>query len=74
MAGAFSVEAGHSEAGAFSIGGGHLKEAFQAFSAYAAEKVPVGSNTRGSAAYRSHLIKVLTERNLIQLGGNRDGN
>lgn len=74
VAGAFSVEGGHSAAGAFSIGGGHLKEAFQAFSAYAAEKVPVGSNTRGSAAYRSHLIKVLTERNLIQLGGNRDGN
>ena len=67
VAGAFSVEGGHSAAGAFSIGGGHLKEAFQAFSAYAAEKVPVGSNTRGSAAYRSHLAGVLIRRGLTAL-------
>lgn len=40
--------------------------------AYAEElaaKVPVGSNNRGSAAYRSRLVGVLTERNLKRLGG-----
>ena len=33
------------------------------------ECVPTTSNNRGSAEYRSHLINVLTERNLIKLGG-----
>ncbi|MGN1120990.1 MAG: xanthine dehydrogenase, partial [Eubacteriales bacterium] len=41
----------------------------KAFAAYAAEKVPTGSNVRGSAAYRTHLIQVLTERSLLELGG-----
>lgn len=31
--------------------------------------VPTSSNTRGSKAYRSRLVNVLTERNLIKLGG-----
>ncbi len=53
-------------------GGG--PESCKVFSAYAAERVPVGSNTGGSAAYRTHLIQVLTERNLMQLGGKMDGN
>ena len=31
--------------------------------------VPTSSNNRGSAEYRSRLVSVLTERNLIKLGG-----
>ena len=53
---------------------GGAPESCKAFSAWAAQRVPVGSNTRGSAAYRTHLIQVLTERNLMQLGGKMDGN
>lgn len=41
----------------------------KAFAAYVSEKAPTGSNLRGSAAYRSHLIKVLTERSVMELGG-----
>lgn len=40
---------------------------YNAFSAYVARVVPTGSNTRGSAAYRTHLVRVLTERNLMQI-------
>ena len=53
---------------------GGAPESCKAFSAWASQRVPVGSNTRGSAAYRTHLIQVLTERNLMQLGGKMDGN
>lgn len=38
-----------------------------AFANYAAESTPTGSNVRGSAAYRTHLIKVLIQRNLSEL-------
>ena len=44
-------------------------EGAKAFAAYVSENVSVGSNIRGSAAYRSHLIKVLTERSVLELGG-----
>ena len=40
-----------------------------AFGEYAAKQLPTGSNMRGSAAYRSHLIKVLTRRAILTLGG-----
>lgn len=40
-----------------------------AFAAFAAEKAPTGSNIRGSAAYRTHLIRVLTQRALEEMGG-----
>lgn len=40
-----------------------------AFAQYAADQVPTGSNTRGSAAYRTHLVKVLVQRALTDLGG-----
>ncbi len=39
------------------------------FAAYAASVAPTEGNVRGSAAYRTHLIKVLVERSLQQLGG-----
>lgn len=48
---------------------GVTPEAAKAFAAYVAQHTPTGSNLRGSAAYRTHLIRVLTERNLIELGG-----
>ena len=39
------------------------------FAAYVAEHSSTGSNLRGSAAYRTHLVKVLTERAMLELGG-----
>ena len=41
----------------------------KAFAEYVAANVSTGSNLRGSAAYRSHLIKVLVERSIAELGG-----
>lgn len=41
----------------------------RAFGAWAAAHTPTGSNTRGSAAYRTRLVQVLTERGLLELGG-----
>ena len=40
-----------------------------AFAAYVAEKTPTDSNIRGSAAYRTHLVRVLVERAAKELGG-----
>lgn len=51
------------------LGGGISRQSAHAFGAWAAEHTPTGSNTRGSAAYRSHLVRVLTERGLLELGG-----
>lgn len=39
------------------------------FADYVASNTPTGSNLRGGAKYRTHLIKVLTERNLLRIGG-----
>jgi CO/xanthine dehydrogenase FAD-binding subunit len=39
------------------------------FAAYVADNAPTGSNMRGSAEYRTHLIKVLVERSMQELGG-----
>lgn len=44
-------------------------EKAQAFAEYAAGLLPTEINPRGSAAYRTHLIKVLTARCLTELGG-----
>ena len=40
-----------------------------AFARYVAEHTPTDSNIRGSAAYRTHLIRVLVERAAKELGG-----
>lgn len=40
-----------------------------AFAAFVAESAPTDSNVRASAAYRSHLIRVLTTRSALELGG-----
>ena len=44
-------------------------ESARAFGESVAEKAPTGGNLRGSAAYRSHLIRVLTARAALELGG-----
>ena len=44
-------------------------ESAKAFASFVAENAVTGSNTRGSAEYRTHLIRVLTERSTEELGG-----
>ena len=46
----------------------------RAFADYTAKKMPVSGNHRGSAAYRTHLVRVLTERAVLELGGDHNGN
>lgn len=41
----------------------------KAFAAYVAQNAPTDSNIRGSAAYRTHLVRVLVERAAKELGG-----
>lgn len=48
---------------------GITKDSIVAFADYAAEITPTGSNIRGSGAYRTHLIRVLTQRCLTELEG-----
>lgn len=47
------------------------KEAIEKFAEYVANNTKTGSNTRGSSEYRKHLIKVLTIRNLLEIGGQK---
>ena len=51
------------------LSGGITAESARAFGESVAEKAPTGGNLRGSAAYRSHLIRVLTARAALELGG-----
>ena len=51
------------------IGNEITAENAKAFAAFVAEKAPTSGNVRGSAAYRTRLIKVLTERSALELGG-----
>ena len=45
------------------------KETAEGFAAFVAENAPTDGNIRGSAAYRTHLIKVLVERSMTNLRG-----
>ena len=49
-------------------------EAIQKFADYAASVVPTSGNMRGSAEYRTLLVKVLTRRTLEAVGGLTDEN
>ena len=51
------------------LAAGVNEDSAAAFARYAADQVPTGSNIRGSAAYRTHLVKVLVQRALMELGG-----
>ena len=48
---------------------GITEDRAKAFAAFVAENAPTEGNVRGSAAYRTHLIEVLTERAVKELGG-----
>ena len=48
---------------------GITEETAAAFANWAASTVPTGSNLRGSAAYRTHLVQVLCRRAMMELGG-----
>ena len=45
------------------------QESAAAFADYVAEQTPTGNNPRGSAAYRTRLIKGLVRRGALELGG-----
>lgn len=47
---------------------GLTQESCEAWANYVAEHTPTSSNSRGSAQYRTHLVRVLTLRNLMKLG------
>ena len=49
------------------LAGGMTSESAKAFAEYAAEKTPTQSNARGSAQYRTQLVRVLTERAALEL-------
>lgn len=48
---------------------GITPDSASSFAAYTASHAPTGSNVRASAAYRTHLIHVLTRRAALELGG-----
>ena len=41
----------------------------EGFAAFVAENTPTEGNLRGSAAYRTHLVKVLVDRSMTKIGG-----
>ena len=51
------------------LSGGITPDSARAFGEFAARQAPTEGNVRGSAPYRSHLIKVLTQRAALELGG-----
>ncbi|MBR4069242.1 MAG: FAD binding domain-containing protein [Clostridia bacterium] len=52
------------------LAGGITEESAAAFASSVAQRCPTGGNLRGSAAYRTHLIRVLVKRAILALGGN----
>ena len=51
------------------LAGGITPDSARAFSEWAARHTPTGSNVRGNAAYRTHLVKVLVRRAALEVGG-----
>jgi len=51
------------------LSSGVTAESAKAFADFAAERITTDSNVRGTAAYRTHLIRVLTQRALMELEG-----
>ena len=51
------------------LSGGVNEESARAFATFAAETLPTGGNVRGTAEYRTHMIRVLTRRTLTELEG-----
>lgn len=49
------------------LAGGVTPESARAFAGFVAGRVPTQSNVRGSAQYRTHLVRVLTERAALEL-------
>ena len=50
------------------LDGGVSSESADAFACFVASKAQTQSNMRGSAEYRTHLVKGLTERNVMEIG------
>ena len=48
---------------------GVTRESAMEFARYVSENTPTATNLRGSAKYRAHLTRVLTERSVTELGG-----
>ena len=44
-------------------------EKAEGFAAFVAENTPTEGNLRGSASYRTHLVKVLVDRSMTKIGG-----
>ena len=51
------------------LDGGITEDSARSFAEFVAGTAPTDSNIRASAAYRTHLIRVLTERAALELGG-----
>ena len=51
------------------LSSGITEENAALFADYVASRVPTLSNVRGSAAYRTHLTRVLTQRAILEIGG-----
>ena len=51
------------------LAGGITEQSAKDFAAFVAQNATVESNVRGSAAYRAHLIAVLVERSIKEMGG-----
>ena len=51
------------------LGSGVNEESAKAFAVFAADTLPTSGNVRGTADYRTHLIRVLTRRTLLELEG-----
>ena len=49
------------------LSGGVTQESAKAFAEYVADRTPTQSNVRGSAAYRTQLVRVLTERAALEM-------